>query len=533
MKTKSYTKNKIIIGFVIISIIFSLIFILPLSFAANITSIMLNVGEDESVRTLVFQSDTEKTNEVQYTFANNEKDFSAASTATTIQKKLITGKWKNIAKFENLSPNTEYMYKIKGDTNIYTFQTGSAGNNFSFAALGDPQIGVGDLQKEKESWEKTLNTVSSNFPNIELMVSLGDQVNAVLPLEEEKEYDAFSEPAMLKKYPIAAVPGNHELATNKPAERFYFPNETQYGKEISGADYFFKHKNTLFIMLNSNEKNATEHDKAIQAAISKYPDAKYKIVCFHHSIYSVASHREDIDILNLRKNLVPVFDKNKIDLVLMGHDHVYVRTPQMKNNEIVNKDEYYFGDGVVYTTLNSSSGSKHYGIKGDYPYVHSAFQLEKPEYTIVNVSDDEISVNTYAVEDKSLVDGYTIKTKVNTPTDNPNQNEDNTTEDNTTVEEDTSNQESENNDNNADANTDANNDTNTENTDNKVTETEQKNENTDSTVKDNKNLPTEKIENDKIAKTSPKTSIVSMSTAMLSIALTALTAMTAAKKREK
>ena len=51
--------------------------------------------------------------------------------------------------------------------------------------------------------------------------------------------------------------------------------------------------------------------------------------CFHHSIFSTASHVDDGDIITRRNELPQVFKDLDIDVVLMGHDHVYTRTYMM------------------------------------------------------------------------------------------------------------------------------------------------------------------------------------------------------------
>ena len=52
-------------------------------------------------------------------------------------------------------------------------------------------------------------------------------------------------------------------------------------------------------------------------------------VVFHHSIFSTASHVDDGDIITRRNELPQVFKDLDIDVVLMGHDHVYTRTYMM------------------------------------------------------------------------------------------------------------------------------------------------------------------------------------------------------------
>ena len=48
----------------------------------------------------------------------------------------------------------------------------------------------------------------------------------------------------------------------------------------------------------------------------------WKVVSFHKSIYSVASHVTESDIVTLRNGLSPILSQLGIDIVLQGHDPV-------------------------------------------------------------------------------------------------------------------------------------------------------------------------------------------------------------------
>ena len=70
------------------------------------------------------------------------------------------------------------------------------------------------------------------------------------------------------------------------------------GATNSGSDYYFSYGDVLYIVLNSNNRNAAEHSKLMEKAIKSAPNAKWKVVAFHHDI----------------------------DVCLTGHDHSYART---------------------------------------------------------------------------------------------------------------------------------------------------------------------------------------------------------------
>ena len=203
-----------------------------------------------------------------------------------------------------LSADTTYAYQlVNGETKseIHTFTTGGAGS-FSFVAAGDPQIGAsGSSVNDTDGWEKTLKLVSGNsaFDGVDFLLSAGDQVNTA---SNEDQYDGYLEHDTLLDLPTATVVGNHDSGSAAYNQHFNNPNESSYGMTAAGGDYYFVYNHVLFLALNSNNTSTAEHkafmEQAIQATAGQ--DITWKVVVFHHSIYSVASHSLERD----RKSVV-------------------------------------------------------------------------------------------------------------------------------------------------------------------------------------------------------------------------------------
>jgi 3',5'-cyclic AMP phosphodiesterase CpdA len=205
---------------------------------------------------------------------------------------------------------------------------------------------------------------TEKFPDSAFLVLSGDQVNRASDLSQ---YDGWFFPGKLTAYPVMTIAGIHD---DSPfTDYFNVPNETGLGEDSEGSDFYFTYGNTLFMALNSQSSDIAEHKEAMELAIAESPDATHRIVFLHKSLYSSANHALDEDVLVLRAGLVPIFDELDIDAVLMGHDHVYVRTYQMKGDEVVGEIAYneegaaVDPDGSVYLTGNSSSGSKYYDMQ--------------------------------------------------------------------------------------------------------------------------------------------------------------------------
>jgi predicted phosphodiesterase len=331
---------------------------------------------------------------------------------------IFRGQSRHKATITGLEENQLYSYRF-GDghrawSESYTFRTqATEDGDFNFLFFGDPQIGAGDgAQIDADGWDQTVTTATEMFPDTAFLVSAGDQVNTAYNL---KQYDGWFLPEELTAYPILPIVGNHDTASF--ADYFNVPNETGLGGDSEGSDFFFSYENTLFMALNSQSSDVEEHSKAMELAIAENPDATHRIVLLHKSLYSSADHALDEDILALRAGLVPAFDELDIDAVLMGHDHVYVRTYQLKGNQVVGEISYneegtaFDPDGTVYLIGNSASDSKYYEMQDPSVYERYsavALQLEEPTYMNVEVTDDSLTFTTYKVSDMSVVDEYRI-----------------------------------------------------------------------------------------------------------------------------
>ncbi len=390
-------------------------------------SVFLTLGSDESSRGLTWYANTEKAGQVQLAkkSAMNGEEF--PSTYTTVNASSVAtneeGFYSNQATLENLEENTEYVYRVvNGDTvsQNYTFETGDFDGTFSFAFVGDPQIGAGTTATDIEGWDETVDTIRNKM-DVDFLFSAGDQVNTA---DNEEQYAGYLNETFASLASATTI-GNHDSKSTAYNEHFNLPNEsTQYGQTEAGSDYWFVYNNTLFMDINSNDLSTAEHKEFMEAAIKANPDVRWKAVIFHHSVYSTASHTDDGDIIQRREELPPVFDELDIDVVLMGHDHVYTRTYMMNgttpdtSNGV--QSEVTDPEGVLYLTANSASGSKYYDIKApEAPFSAVMDQSYRRTVTDVEVTDTSFTMTTYYADDMSVLDTFTINKTAESETPDP------------------------------------------------------------------------------------------------------------------
>ncbi|MBS5359741.1 cell wall-binding repeat-containing protein [Finegoldia magna] len=419
---------------------------------------ILTIGKDQSERNFTWYSKSKEQGYLEIVEANDQKDFSNATKikAVTSDKNTtfdINDKSNAKVKIEkdkkdqalkdlyelkdmsnsqvnikNLKPNTKYMYRVYNGngkkSQVFEFTTQAKGD-FTFVLAGDPQIGAGKFYADRDKWEKALGTIKKQVPQMSFLYSLGDQVNEYTS-KSELEYSGYIERENAKGITFATIIGNHDSQANSYSQHFALPNLQAEGATEAGSNYYFVYNNTLFIQLNSNNMNTAEHKATIEKAIemTKNQNIKWKVVGFHHAIYSAATHANDDDIIKRRAEYPALMKQYGIDLIVSGHDHVYTRS-RMMNGGVAIESERNFTDkskeegkvpskyvnpkGQLYLTANSASGSKHYDLVEFKDYMAVRDQHYKPNFTEVKVTDKSIVATTYETDSLKVVDQVEIE----------------------------------------------------------------------------------------------------------------------------
>ena len=408
----------------------------------EIDRVSLDIGATESQRNFNWQATSDAPEQVQVAvipegwqqgdaFPADAKTVDAAGPVTNEANADRAGWYAFRATVDGLSANTSYLYRVGSDaqwSDTYAFTTGDFGDgsSFSFMFAGDPQIGAGEAENDTEGWTNTLNTMNAAFPDTDFLISAGDQINAHTGTEDEQEYAGYFAPDVLHSLTLATNVGNHETYAGNQhySYNFNMPNESELGVVDStgenSGDYWFMYDGVLFMSLNSNDINTSEHKAFMEDAIAKNPNATWKIVTFHHSVYSVADHTQDSDILQRRSDLPPVFSDLGVDAVLMGHDHVYTRTYMMQGTTPVIPEDGTVPSEVtdpakgevLYITANSASGSKYYEIQDLAQNTFAAVkdQSHRQNMTRVEVTKDSLTFTTYFTDDAQVTDADVLDT---------------------------------------------------------------------------------------------------------------------------
>lgn len=282
----------------------------------------------------------------------------------------------------------------------------------------------------------------------------------------EIEYAGYLSPDTLASLLVATTVGNHDADNANYQYHFNVPNLSNLGDNGKvGGDYYFTYGDVLFMMLNTQDTNSAEHIQFIEKTVAKNANCKWKVVTLHQDIYGSAEHSNEPEIVNLRYALTPTFEKYGVDAVLTGHDHAYSRSKFLSGNqtektvtytddefdEMLDKDIDYTGEGtltvapgnikadttdesektylsyltsvmdadritetgeyvvdpkgILYLTASSSSGSKYYDlVSRQQSYIASRWQEDVPTYSLIDVTETTMTINTYRTDNDSAID---------------------------------------------------------------------------------------------------------------------------------
>ncbi len=401
----------------------------------EITKVVLAPGADESQLNFAWYSTDNAQPAVQIVKASEEFDntglFTGTSSTAYNSNETSIQYYSNKVTATGLEADTAYKYRYKtgnGEwSETYSYNTQSTENGFSFIAVGDAQIGIGNggSEADTERWDNTLKLATEKLPNASFIMSMGDQVDGN---KEEDQYAGFLYPETLRTLPIATLAGNHDCDVPNFLWHFNNPNMTKYGETSAGGDYYYSYGDMLVITLNANavlksaksdNAIAVEHRKCIEEAIASHPYAKWRVVTFHQDIYGYPDHYNDPEVKQCREQLYPIIDDYDIDVVLTGHGHNYTRSFQMENNAPVKENGVDYSasgvtvqnpDGTVYFELSTSASKNYENNKAGYDeHIASSFAVNAVQsYTLVKVTDDTFTIETYRTDTNEMYDSYTI-----------------------------------------------------------------------------------------------------------------------------
>ncbi len=263
----------------------------------------------------------------------------------------------HIVRITGLQPETKYFYAFGGSVQQLAGGTNVGGSNFWFRTapvsgsayptrfwvLGDPGTANANQRAVRDSY---YNFVANGARPADVWMMLGDNAynNGTDTEYQNAVFDMY--PATLRNHFLYPVVGNHDagrpgdgggLAANVSLtypylDIFSTPQNGEGGGLPTGNPkyYSFDYGNVHFVGVDSMTSGRETNSPMVlwlKDDLASHTQT-WTVVYFHHSLYTKGTHDSDSegDLVILRQLLNPILEANGVDLVLMGHSHVYERS---------------------------------------------------------------------------------------------------------------------------------------------------------------------------------------------------------------
>ena len=239
-----------------------------------------------------------------------------------------------------------------------------------FAVIGDS--GTGDREQYDVARQMAIYHEATKF---DFVIMLGDNIyGSHSPTDFTKKFEQPYKPLLDAGVKFYASLGNHDDPND---ESLYKPFN------MGGQRYYaFRKGAVAFFALDSNYLDPKQLDWLDQNL--KSSQGTWKICFFHHPLYNDGRHHgADLD---LRTQLVPLFQRYGVNAVFSGHEHVYER---MKPEN----DIYYFvlgNSGKLMTHDLRESGERMKGFDTDRGFMIVEIAGDKLYFQVISRTGETI-----------------------------------------------------------------------------------------------------------------------------------------------
>ncbi len=309
---------------------------------------------------------------------------------------------------KDLVPGAKYFYKtFCGDKASLEYSFTTAPEDivpFKFLIFGDSQS-TDTSNPDYTEWHETISSSFKANPDSAFFLNVGDLVDSGERYIHWENW--FLAAAEVMPYIFAApVQGNHETFSDRGIvlpEMFVkqfklFKNGPDGYK---GRVYSFDYSNAHFVILDSQYDEESQFDPDILTKQAEWLDkdlssaaTKWKYVFFHKPPYVPKNFRSNKLV---KKVFCPVIEKNNVNVVFNGHDHVLKRTFPIKDEKVAEEH------GTVYYTAGRS-GPKYYGNLEASDL--DAFFInvdDSPMYVVCNVNGEKTVISALK-KDGTVID---------------------------------------------------------------------------------------------------------------------------------
>lgn len=307
----------------------------------------LQVGTQTSVQ-IRWRTDVATIGQVSYGLSAGQLTATVSETATTTEHSVqLTG----------LTPDSKYFYSVGTPTQVLQqgvdnyFLTAPPLNTkrkIRVASFGDAGMNPGNNQTNVR--DAFLNFRGTTPTDLWMLV--GDNSYDGDDAAYQANFFAAYQTNLMKNSMLFAIPGNHDYINNATLaanhniayfSNFSFPTNGEAGGVPSGTKewYSFDYGPIHFVMLDGyGTRPINGVATKFYADTLNHPQVlwlkqdlaattqKWRVVYMHFPPYTQGSHNSETepDLIAIRQNINPILERMGVDMVVMGHSHVYERS---------------------------------------------------------------------------------------------------------------------------------------------------------------------------------------------------------------
>lgn len=323
------------------------------------------------------------------------------------------------ARLSGLVPGSAYEYRINTAQNKGRWHKLSTEKGDGFTALIFPDSQSADYS----GWQQLAREAYKRHPESAFYVNMGDLVDNG---QDASQWRAWFNSVSLfsDAVPLAPVIGNHEAYSLEwkeclPVSYTHLFNVPQNGlAKYPNQFYSFDYGPVHFVVLDTNFPEMKKFQPDLLAdelswlekdlAASK---AQWKVVLMHRDIFLYGFGPESgraqtkTHFLDFSYQLMPVFEKYKVDAVLTAHLHTYRRRVPLQNFAPAPQ-----GSGITYILTGVAGDVRYPKLWGDFEW--DAAAAPKPEtanYMTLTADEKSLEFKAFLPDGKQFDEVKLIK----------------------------------------------------------------------------------------------------------------------------
>ena len=353
--------------------------------AVAITHIrQLVAADNKTARTVMWEGKVKQPYTLEYRKqgSRDSESVQAADSSFTDKDSVI----QYTARLDSLAPGSTYEYRINTAKNKGQWHKLHTEDGAGFTALIFPDSQSADYS----GWQQLARDAYQRHPDSAFYVNMGDLVDNGQSASQWRAW--FNSVSVFSDaLPLAPVIGNHEAYSLEwkeclPASYTHLFNVPQNGlAKYPNQFYSFDYGPVHFVVLDTNFPEMKNFQPDLLADELPWLEkdlaasrAKWKVVLMHRDIFLYGfgpeSGREQTQthFLDFSYQLLPVFEKYKVDAVLTAHLHTYRRRVPLQNFAPAPQ-----GAGITYILTGVAGDVRYPKLWGDFDW--DAATAPKPE----------------------------------------------------------------------------------------------------------------------------------------------------------